>query len=148
VIDPVGDLGAGLEAELVQNATDVTVHGTLRNDQTRPNLDISQGLAFGSADIDTAAFQLNLVFFGLLGVLTGYLICRSSFLPRLIGAALMLDGLGWTLYVWPPLALSLFPIIAVVAGVAEFSLEIWLIVFGVHEDRWRARDLALNSAAS
>ena len=115
---------------------------------TSLSTDQAQGLAFGLLKLNTAAFQLNLVFFGLWCVLTGFLIYRSTFLLRLIGALLMLDGLGWTLYMWPPLALSLFPVIAVVAGLAEFPLELWLIVFGVTNDRWREQKLGSNPAGN
>ena len=53
-----------------------------------------------------------------------------------VGVLLMVDGLGWTLYVWPPLAAYLFPAIAVASGLAELPLQFWLIVFGANSKRW------------
>jgi hypothetical protein len=61
----------------------------------------AQALAFVLIKLNTAAFQLDLAFFGVWCMLTGYLIWRSRFLPRLLGALLALDGFGWALYVWP-----------------------------------------------
>src|SRR2546421_12433685 len=43
--DPAGDLGPGVEAELVQDAADVAVHGALGNEQACPDLLVAQ--AFG-----------------------------------------------------------------------------------------------------
>jgi Domain of unknown function (DUF4386) len=96
--------------------------------------------------VNGAAYQLDLVFFGLWCILTGYLIWRSTFLPRLLGALLALDGLGWTLYVWPPLATSLFPVIAVVAAFAEFPMQIWLLVMGVNNERWTEQARAARTS--
>ncbi|HKW71941.1 MAG TPA: hypothetical protein VJQ08_03855 [Candidatus Dormibacteraeota bacterium] len=39
-------------------------------------------------------------------------------------------------YLVPPFATSIFPAIAVVAGVAEFSLLLWMLIFGVNSERW------------
>jgi hypothetical protein len=58
----------------------------------------------------------------------------------------MIDGLGWTLYVWPPLATYLFPVIAVVAAVAELPLQFWLIVFGANSKRWYEQARAAESS--
>jgi hypothetical protein len=102
----------------------------------------AQALAFVFLKLNTAAFQLDLVFFGFWCILTGYLMWRSTFLPRLLGAMLALDGLGWTLYLWPPLATFLFPAIAVVSGLAEAPLQLWLIVFGVNSKRWNEQATA------
>jgi hypothetical protein len=96
----------------------------------------AQALAFAFINVNGVAFQLDLVFFGLWCILTGYLIWRSALLPRLLGALLMLDGVGWSLYLWPPLATFLFPAIAVVAGLAEAPTQVWLIVRGVSNERW------------
>jgi len=100
--------------------------------------------------LNGAAFQLDLVFFGLWCILTGYLIWRSTFLPRILGALLMIDGVGWTLYVWPPLAVYLFPVIAVASGLAEIPLQLWLIIFGANSKRWheQAGTAARSSATS
>jgi hypothetical protein len=67
---------------------------------------------------------------------TGYLITRSTFMPRIIGVLLMLDGLGWASYLWSPLASYLFPVIAVVAACAEFPLLLWLLIVGANSERW------------
>jgi hypothetical protein len=89
------------------------------------------------------AFDIYLIFFGLWCVLIGYLIFRSAFLPRILGVLLAIDGLGWMLYLSPPLAARLFPLIATAAGVAEIPLELWLIVFGVNAQRWREQAAAM-----
>jgi hypothetical protein len=79
------------------------------------------------------AFNINLVFFGLWRVLTGYLIFRSTFLPRILGVLLAIDGLGWVMYLYPPLAYHLFiPYIAAASALGEIPLELWLIVMGVN----------------
>jgi hypothetical protein len=39
------------------------------------------------------------------------------------------------LYLWPPLATFTFPVIAVVSGIAEFSLLLWLLSLGVNTRR-------------
>jgi tryptophan-rich sensory protein len=43
----------------------------------------TQALAFAFIDVNGAAFQLDLVFFGLWCILAGYLLWRSALLPRL-----------------------------------------------------------------
>lgn len=96
-----------------------------------------QGLAAVFLKLNTYAFNVDLVFFGLWCVLTGYLIFRSTFLPRILGVLLAIDGLGWMLYVHPPLAYSLFHFIAVASAIAEIPLQLWLIVMGVNPQRWK-----------
>lgn len=95
-----------------------------------------QGLALWSVDVAHLAFNVYLIFFGAWCSITGYLIFRSTFLPRVLGVMLALDGLGWMTYLWPPFATSIYPLIAVVSGVAEFSLILWLLIFGVNSERW------------
>jgi hypothetical protein len=99
-------------------------------------------LACAFLKLNTAAFQMQLVFFGLWCVLTGYLVWRSAFMPRVLGALLMVDGLGWMLYLWPPLATQLFPLIALASGLAEIPMIVWLIAFGVNSERWRLQAAA------
>ena len=96
-----------------------------------------QSLAYVFIKLNAYAFDVDLVFFGLWCVLTGYLIFKSTFLPRIMGVLLAVDGLGWMLYLYPPLAYRLFPVIAAAAALAELPLELWLIVAGVNPQRWK-----------
>ncbi|MBO0838832.1 MAG: DUF4386 family protein, partial [Actinobacteria bacterium] len=96
----------------------------------------AQGLALALLNLNGEVFNTYLVFFGFWLLLAGYLIARSTFMPRILGLLLMLDGIGWSLYLWPPLAMFLFPAIAVVSALAELPLMVWLLVFGVNPQRW------------
>lgn len=95
-------------------------------------------IAMSLITLSSQAFNFYLVFFGLWCVLTGYLIFRSTFLPRLLGVLLILDGIGWMLFLWAPLATAVYPAIAVMGGLAEIPLLVWFLVFGVNEPRWHA----------
>lgn len=95
-----------------------------------------QDLALLSVDLSRATFNVYLIFFGFWCALTGYLVFKSTFLPRILGVLLALDGLGWMIFLWPPLASSIYPAIAVVSGLAEASLILWLLIFGLNNERW------------
>jgi hypothetical protein len=97
----------------------------------------AQTLALVSLNLHAQAFNIYLIFFGFWLILTGYLILRSTFFPRIIGALLVLDGLGWATFLWPPLAISLYSVISIVAALAEIPLVLWLLVVGVNVQRWK-----------
>lgn len=105
-----------------------------------------QSLAYVFIKLNSYAFNVDLVFFGLWCVLTGYLIFKSTFLPRIIGVLLAIDGLGWMLYLYPPLAYRLFPVIATASALAELPLELWLIIAGVNPQRWKEEAGVAESA--
>jgi len=94
-----------------------------------------QALAFAFIKINGAAFNAYLVFFGVWCVVSGYLIFRSRFLPRVLGLLLALDGLAWMMYLSPPFGNKLFPIIAVISAIAEIPLP-WFFIFGFNTQRW------------
>ena len=96
----------------------------------------AQGLALLFLNLNAQAFNVYLIFFGFWLIPTGYLIARSTFMPRIIGVFLMLDGMGWATYLYPPLATSIYPVIAIVAAFGEIPLLLWLLVFGVNTQRW------------
>jgi hypothetical protein len=81
--------------------------------------------------------NIGLVFFGPHCLFVGYLILRSTFLPRPIGALMVLAGLGWLTFLSPPLAKSLSPYIMMPGALGEISLTLWLIVKGVNVPRWK-----------
>jgi hypothetical protein len=86
-------------------------------------------------------YGVALIPFGLHCVLTGYLIVKSTFLPRFLGMLMALAGLGYLMFLWPPLGDRLFfPYIVVPGVVGEGSLTLWLLVMGVNNMRWREQD--------
>ena len=96
-----------------------------------------QALASAFLRLNTYAFDIHTVLFGVWCILTGYLIFKARFLPRVLGILLMVSGLGWMFYLAPPLAVSLFPVIAAASAIGEIPLELWLIVVGLNEAKWR-----------
>ena len=79
----------------------------------------------------------SLVFFGFYCLLIGYLIYRSVFLPRILGVLMALGGLGWLTFVSPTLAQHLSPWNMAPGVFGEGALTLWLLVFGVNEQRWK-----------
>jgi len=96
-----------------------------------------QALALVFLRLNDYAFQIYLVFFGAWCLLIGYLIFRSTFLPRILGALLAISGLGWVIYLYPPLAHRLWRIIDAASALGEVPVELWLIVMGVNAQRWK-----------
>jgi hypothetical protein len=97
-----------------------------------------QALALLFLKLNQYAFNIDLVFYGIWCVLTGYLIFKSTFLPRILGVLLAIGGLGYATFLYPPLANYLFvPYIAAAAALGEIPLELWLIVRGVNGQRWK-----------
>jgi len=78
----------------------------------------------------------SLVFFGPYCLLIGYLIFRSTFLPRILGVLMVFAGLGWLIY-WIPLANHLTTYLKALGFLAEAALMLWLLVMGVNEQRWK-----------
>jgi hypothetical protein len=85
-----------------------------------------------------------LVFFAVYCLLIGYLILRSTFLPRFLGALMVLAGLGWLTFSYEPLADHLSPYIQVLGIVAEGLLMLWLLVMGVKAERWQEQASAVG----
>ena len=82
-------------------------------------------------------FNISLVLFALFDFLLGYLIYKSTFLPRFIGAWFMIAGVVGLTFLWPPLGTALKYVVIPVGGIAEVVLMGWLIVKGVDVARWR-----------
>lgn len=96
-----------------------------------------QALALMLLKLNALAYDIGLVFFGFWCVLVGYLIFRSTFIPRIIGVLEVLAGLGYLTLLWRPLAYYLSPYNLALAGPGEISLMLWLLVKGVNEHRWK-----------
>jgi hypothetical protein len=86
-------------------------------------------------------FAIALVFFGFDCLAMAYLIYKSTFLPRIIGVLLAIEGLGYltnsfTLFLAPAWQPRVFPYFSVTA-IAEIALCLWLLVMGVNVQRWK-----------
>lgn len=89
------------------------------------------------------ATNVGAVFFGLHCFLVGYLILRSTFLPRVVGALMVFGGLGWLSFLAPPIANYLSPYIMIPGTLGELTLALWLLVRGVNVQRWKEHPRAL-----
>ena len=96
-----------------------------------------QALALMLLKLRSQAEQIDLVFFGFFDLLIGCLILRSTFLPRILGVLMALAGLGWMIFLLPPLADYLSHYILPLGFLAELLLMLWLLVKGVNVQRWK-----------
>lgn len=96
------------------------------------------GCAFGALSMfRTTPFPINsLVYFGFYCLLIGYLIFKSTFLPRILGAGMALAGLGWLTFASAGLTKFLTPYNTIPGIVGEGALTLWLVVMGVNAERW------------
>ena len=96
-----------------------------------------RAVAFLFLELYGEGVNICFVFFGFYCLLIGYLIFRSTFLPRILGLLMAFAGLGWLTFLSPPLANHLSPYILVLGFVAELALMLWLLVMGVDVQRWK-----------
>src|SRR5579864_1607662 len=87
----------------------------------------------------------SLVFFGPYCLLLGYLIFRSTFLPRILGVLMAFAGLGWLIFL-SPIENRLSTYLKVLGFVAELSLCLWLVVKGVNVQLWKEQASATRSS--
>ena len=86
------------------------------------------------------------VFDGLFLLLIGYLIFRSTFLPRILGALFAFAGLSYLTFLSPTLTTYLLPYIEVLGTLAEIALILWLLVMGVNIQRWNEQASAAGAS--
>jgi hypothetical protein len=104
-----------------------------------------QALALLFLRVNYTAETIAMVFFGLYALVMGYLIVRSTFLPRILGVLSALGGIGWLTYLYEPLAVSILPFILGASLLGALAKIGWLLVYGVDETRWREMHAAAGS---
>ena len=102
-----------------------------------------QALAYLPTDLQSTSYDISTVFFGINCLVLGYLVFHSTFLPKVIGVLLAIDGLAYLVnsfssIVSPGFAGHLVPYIQVPALFGEGSLCLWLLIAGVNSSRWEA----------
>ena len=94
-----------------------------------------EGLAYLSINVYRTGFVTAQLFFGAWLFPLGYLVYKSSFLPRFLGVLLLLDGIAVLIWLLQALLLPDHPEVRypglVVSFVAELGLALWLLVKGV-----------------
>jgi hypothetical protein len=73
--------------------------------------------------------------FGVYCLLIGYLILKSTDVPRYLGVLMAFAGLGWLTFLSPSLANRLSPYNFAPGIIGEGSLTLWLIIAGVEPRR-------------
>ena len=86
---------------------------------------------------DGPEFKVGMVYFGLQIASIGYLILRSTLVPRVIGAVLVAGGLSYIIssfatFVAPAVGARLSPLVIPIAILGEGSLTLWLLFKGVN----------------
>ena len=89
---------------------------------------------------------IALVFFGFYAILKGYLVIRSTFLPRVLGWLAVLGGIGWLAFLSPPFGERVFSVVALVGIIGSLANIAWLLVVGVNEQRWREQASAAEAS--
>lgn len=104
--------------------------------------DQMQALGLLSIKLFERGFTVALVFFGVDCLVIGWLIFRSSFMPRILGVLMSIAGL---LYLTDSFRLLVFPMVAfpfdilLPSYLVEMALCLWLIVVGVNAEKWKAQ---------
>lgn len=103
-----------------------------------------QALALLLLDVNNQGTGIAVAFFGFSTFINGFLIFRSTFLPRFLGIISMLGGMGWLTFLYPPLGNQMYLYILPVALLGSVLQILWLLFKGVNVERWEK--LALDSA--
>jgi hypothetical protein len=89
------------------------------------------GLTFEAFQWQPRGVGVGMVLHGFYWLLIGYLMFRSTFLPRILAALMTIAGLGWLTYLSPALANYLSPYNLASALLAEGLVFLWLLAMGV-----------------
>lgn len=98
-----------------------------------------EALSLAFLKINGQGAAIGIVFFGFEGLLRGWLVFTSGFLPRFLGVMSIIASLGWLTYLWPPLGSQVFVFVALFAIVGVIITTGWLFIRGVDDAKWRER---------
>jgi hypothetical protein len=97
------------------------------------------GLSFEALELHLWGANVALIFHGLYCLLIGYLVFRSTFLPRILGALMAIGGVAWLTDLSIPLTRHLSPYNVITGFTGEGLLMLWLLVMGVNAQRWHVQ---------
>jgi hypothetical protein len=99
-----------------------------------------QALAYLSLRLYNQAYAIALVFFGFYMVVTGYLVFKSAFLPRILGALFAVGGLAWLTFLAPAFGTRILNMWILPFDIGEALLPLWLLAKGVDAERWKEQE--------
>jgi hypothetical protein len=102
-----------------------------------------QTLAMLALRLHGDGYAICLAFFAFACLTLGYVIYKSTYLPKTIGILMTIAGAcylvnSFAVFLAPALAAKLFPFLFAPIFGAELSLALWLLVKGVDMTKWRA----------
>jgi len=95
------------------------------------------GLTFEALRWQPQGVNIAIVVHGFYCLVIGYLIFKSTFLPRILGALMAFAGLAWLTFLSTRLTNYLSPYNLASAILAELSVMLWFLVMGVNVQRWK-----------
>ncbi len=90
----------------------------------------------------------NFIFFGIYCLLIAYLIVRSRFMPNTVGALMACAGVSWLTTISPSLSRTPSPFAMIVGLIGEGTLILYLLVWGLDEQRWRDQEQKYSDSES
>lgn len=110
--------------------------------------DIKAALTYLGLTIFGYVFGIFATFYGTAAVVRGYLIVRSGYLPRVLGAIVMVGGLSFLAENFLIVVASQFnlPYVILPMLLAMASMMLWLLIKGVDQARWAAMEQREQSA--
>jgi len=106
------------------------------------------GLAFEALRLQPQGVNVAVVFDGFYCILIGYLVFTSAVPPRILGALMVLGGLGWLTFLLPPLANYLSPYNLAFGLLGEGSVCLWILLMGVNVRRWNGQASSAGKLSS
>ena len=106
--------------------------------------DQMQALAYAPLRLQTFGYDIQQVIYAGYLLAAGYLVYRSTFLPRVVGVLLAIGAVSYLIYsfasfISPEFAAHLVPYIQLPSLVGEGSLCLVLLVIGVNVQRWKGQ---------
>jgi hypothetical protein len=103
--------------------------------------DLLRAQTYMALQLQSIGYAMALAFFGGTMISRGYLVLRATFMPRVIGLFLVIEGVAYLAnsfvdFIAPVFAPTVFAIL-MVTGLAEVILCLWLLVMGVNVTKWR-----------
>jgi hypothetical protein len=102
-----------------------------------------QAQAYTFLKLHSQGYDVALVYFGFYCVLIGWLIFKSTFLPRILGVLMALGGIGYLVgsfadFISPTVGSALSSFASGPGLLGEGALCLWLLTVGLNTQKWNA----------